>query len=137
MTHNVDGARPTWQTGIHMSVKEYRIRTAHPSQFINITTDVEEAVSESGITDGVAIVYVPHTTAGVTINENADPSVPRDIQHHLDQLVPKSSAFTHSEGNSDSHIKATIVGSSQTVIINDGHLLLGTWQGVFFCEFDG
>ena len=120
-----------------MSVKEYRVRTADRNQFVNITSSVEEAVAESGITDGLAVIYVPHTTAGVTINENADPSVPRDIQSHLTEMVPNSDAFTHSEGNSDSHIKATIVGASQTVIIADGRLLLGTWQGVFFCEFDG
>ena len=121
----------------NMSVKEYRVRTSGRIQFVNITSSVEEAVTESGVEDGLAVVYVPHTTAGVTINENADPSVPRDIQAHLAAMIPRSSAFTHAEGNSDSHIMASLVGSSQTVIIRGGRLLLGTWQGIFFCEFDG
>ena len=120
-----------------MSAKEFRIRTTERNQFINVTAAVEQEVAESGVVDGIAVIYVPHTTAGVTINENADPSVVRDIQHQLSQMVPNSDRFTHIEGNSDSHIKASIVGSSQTIIIAGGRLLLGTWQGVFFCEFDG
>ena len=120
-----------------MSAKEFRIRTTERNQFINVTAAVEQEVAESGVVDGIAVIYVPHTTAGVTINENADPSVVRDIQHQLSQMVPNSDRFTHIEGNSDSHIKASIVGSSQTIIIAGGRLLLGTWQAVFFCEFDG
>lgn len=105
-------------------------------EFIDITARVKECLTGSGVREGVAVIYVPHTTAGITINENADPSVPRDIIAGLAGLVPEYD-YLHAEGNSDAHIKASLMGSSVTVIIKDGRPLLGTWQGIFFCEFDG
>lgn len=104
---------------------------------IDITAEVQSVVSESGISDGVCHVFVPHTTAGITINENADPDVPRDILSTLNKLVPQSAGYQHTEGNADSHVKASLMGSSVTVFIDKGRLALGTWQGIFFCEFDG
>jgi secondary thiamine-phosphate synthase enzyme len=105
--------------------------------FIDITQRVKNAVKDSNIQDGLCVVYVPHTTAAVTINENADPSVIADIQNHLCKLVPFSKEYRHIEGNSDAHIKASIIGPSETIPIADGNLVLGTWQAIFFCEFDG
>lgn len=113
------------------------IRTSRRSEFIDITAEVAQAVRESGVVDGVVTVFVPHTTAGVTINENADPSVVRDILSTLDKLVPAGAGYTHSEGNADSHIKASLMGSSVQVFVEGGRLALGTWQGIYFCEFDG
>lgn len=115
----------------------YRIQTAKPQQFINITSMVAEAVKSSDVQDGLAVVYVPHTTAGVTINENADPDVVRDMISALDKTYPVQGEYLHCEGNSHAHIKASLMGPSCTVIITDGKLLLGTWQGIYFCEFDG
>jgi secondary thiamine-phosphate synthase enzyme len=106
-------------------------------QFLDITSRVRDTITASGVQDGLAIVFVPHTTAGVTINEAADPSVAEDIKDKLGKLVPHADSYRHAEGNSDAHIKASIVGSSVTIIIADGKPVLGTWQGVFFCEFDG
>lgn len=120
-----------------MIPQQFQLRTGKRSEFIDITSSVVEATRTTGVANGVCTVYVPHTTAGVTINENADPSVVRDILAHLDLLVPADGAYTHTEGNSDSHIKAGLMGSSVTVPIADGRPLLGTWQGVYFCEFDG
>jgi secondary thiamine-phosphate synthase enzyme len=114
---------------------EYSL-SASRKDFYNITTQAREAVSKSGVTDGVAVVYCPHTTAGVTINENADPDVAHDLLIGLDKAFPDRADFRHSEGNSAAHLKASAVGSSVTVIIDSGKLLLGTWQGIFFCEFD-
>ena len=94
-------------------------------------------MNESGITDGVCIVFVPHTTAAVTINENADPDVIRDIIKELDKVIPLNDNYSHMEGNSAAHIKSTLVGASETVLIKEGRLVLGTWQSLFFCEFDG
>ncbi len=105
--------------------------------FHNITRTVEEIVSESGVKDGLAIVYCPHTTAGITINENADPDVVTDILLGLEKSFPDREEFKHYEGNSSAHLKASTVGSSVTVIIENGKLVLGTWQGIYFCEFDG
>ena len=116
----------------HISVSS-RSRT----EFIDVTAKVQEVVEESGITDGTCTVYVPHTTAAVTINENADPSVRRDILSTLNELVPFDADYSHVEGNSAAHIKASIIGSSETIIVTDGRLALGTWQGIYFCEFDG
>jgi secondary thiamine-phosphate synthase enzyme len=114
---------------------EYKLDT--PKQdFYNITTQVREAVSKSGVTDGIAVVYCPHTTAGITINENADPDVVRDLLFALDKTFPDRSEFRHSEGNSAAHLKASVIGSSVTVIIDGGKLVLGTWQSIYFCEFD-
>jgi secondary thiamine-phosphate synthase enzyme len=104
---------------------------------MDVTPLVAEALANSGLRRGALLVYVPHTTAGVTINENADPTVRRDILMTLDRLVPESLPFAHGEGNSDAHVKATLVGSSVLVPVADGRLALGTWQGIFFCEFDG
>jgi secondary thiamine-phosphate synthase enzyme len=99
---------------------------------------VQQAVKKAGVGEGLCVVYVPHTTAGVTVNENADPSVSRDILSTLSRLVPRDdSAYRHAEGNSDGHVKSTLVGFSHVIPISDGHLALGTWQGIFFCEFDG
>jgi secondary thiamine-phosphate synthase enzyme len=115
----------------------YKIQTTQPQQFTDITDKVADAVKNSNVRDGVAVIYVPHTTAGVTINENADPDVVRDIMTALDKTYPVQGDYRHCEGNSHAHIKASLMGSSCTVIIRDKKLLLGTWQGIYFCEFDG
>lgn len=105
---------------------------------IDVTERVRRVVAESGVGDGVVVVFVPHTTAGVTINENADPDVQHDLLRKLDELIPnRESFYRHGEGNSDGHLKASLVGSSATVLVEDGRLVLGTWQGIYFCEFDG
>ncbi|MCL4078202.1 secondary thiamine-phosphate synthase enzyme YjbQ [Coriobacteriia bacterium Es71-Z0120] len=113
------------------------VRTTRREELVNVTEHVEVAVARSGIREGVAVVWVPHTTAGVTVNEGADPSVARDLLAALARLAPLSSAWEHREGNSDAHVKATLVGSSVAIPVHDGALALGTWQAVFFCEFDG
>ncbi len=119
-------------------VYEISLKTTGRTQFVDITRQVEAVVMQSGVQKGICVVYVPHTTAAVTINENADPSVKKDIKSMLDKLVPwREEFYEHAEGNSAAHIKSTLVGCSETVIIQDGRLLLGTWQGIFFCEFDG
>ncbi len=108
------------------------------NQMIDITSQVRSAVEQSGVVDGDAIVYCPHTTAAITINENADPDVPHDMLLTLSQLVPAHMAgYRHCEGNSDSHVKSSMIGCSEHILIKKGSLNLGTWQGVFFCEFDG
>lgn len=114
-----------------------RVKTGRRTQLLDVTGLVERAVKASGIASGVCYVYVPHTTAGVTINEHADPDVATDLEGVFDRLVPLSGAYRHTEGNSDSHAKATLVGSSQLVFVEDGKLALGRWQGIFLCEFDG
>ncbi|RLB08498.1 MAG: YjbQ family protein [Deltaproteobacteria bacterium] len=113
------------------------IRTNTRVEMLDITDMVQKKITEEGIKDGACICYVPHTTAGITINEGADPAVCEDIIQKLNELVPRSNRYKHLEGNADSHIKATLVGSSVVVIIEDGRLVLGTWQRIFFCEFDG
>ena len=113
------------------------ISTSAREELVDITSRVLEAVSSSRVKDGVCLVYVPHTTAGVTINENADPSVKEDILTTMRALVPDSLPFKHGEGNSPAHVKASLVGSSVLLIIEEGQPCLGTWQGIFFCEFDG
>jgi len=118
-------------------IKHISVKTSMRTEFVDITRDVQKIVKESGVKAGVCYVYVPHTTAGVTINEGADSSVVKDIQAMMNKLIPHSAGYLHMEGNSDAHIKTTLVGSSQTVIIDQGKLLLGTWQAIFFCEFDG
>ena len=120
-----------------MFSSEIVIRSTRNVEFIDITSKLQEAVSASGVKEGVCLVYVPHTTAGVTINENADPSVVMDIINKLSELVPQSSAYKHTEGNAPGHIKSTLVGCSVSIPVSGGKLMLGTWQGVFFCEFDG
>ena len=115
----------------------HNIQTTKPQQFINITNKVVDEVKNSNVQDGIAVIYVPHTTAGVTINENADPDVVQDMISALNKTYPVHGEYLHFEGNSHAHIKASLMGSSCTVIIQDGKLLLGTWQGIYFCEFDG
>ncbi|KNZ70270.1 hypothetical protein Tfer_1148 [Thermincola ferriacetica] len=117
--------------------EELSIRTGARDQMLDITTDVRAIVQSSGITSGVCYIYVPHTTAGITINENADASVTRDILYELDKMVPWNDGYRHMEGNSAAHIKASMMGFSQMVIIRNGDLQLGAWQGIYFCEFDG
>lgn len=118
-------------------IKNINIRTKSRNEFVDITSDIQALIEEAGIGNGLCCIYVPHTTAGITINEGADPSVVRDIQNTLSNLIPHIKNYQHMEGNSDAHIKTTLVGSSQTILIDGGKLLLGTWQSVFFCEFDG
>ena len=113
------------------------ISTVRRTQFVSITSKITEVIASKGFQDGVLTIFVPHTTAGVTINENADPDVARDMESFSDQLVPQSNQFRHSEGNSDAHIKSSFYGSSVQVIIRNGKMWLGTWQGIYFCEFDG
>jgi len=113
------------------------VKTTRQSEFVEITAPVAEVVRSSDVQDGVCTVYVRHTTAGVTINENADPSVVRDMLAHLERAVPPDGPYTHGEGNSDSHIKTSIMGSSVSIPVTSGRLMLGTWQGIYFCEFDG
>lgn len=119
------------------TMKGFDIRTDQRAQMVNITHPVQALVRESGIASGLCVIYSPHTTAGITINENADPDVQADILKHLAKLVPANAGFDHSEGNSDSHIKAAMMGFSQTVPVEEGRLVLGTWQAVYFAEFDG
>ncbi|HHZ03985.1 secondary thiamine-phosphate synthase enzyme YjbQ [Acetomicrobium hydrogeniformans] len=115
----------------------HTLRTKAREELIDITRTVEEDVSFSGIKEGLCVVYVPHTTAAVTVNEHADPDVRQDILKQLKVLVPKYCDYSHLEGNSDAHIKSSLLGASQTIPVHEGCLVLGTWQGVFFCEFDG
>ena len=113
------------------------VRTGSRIDMIDITSQVSGEVSKTGIADGICVVYVPHTTAGVTINEGADPAVCTDIIRKLNELVPPNDGYRHMEGNSDSHIKASLTGSSVNVIVENDRLVMGTWQRIFFCEFDG
>jgi len=121
-----------------MHTETIEIRSRNRDEMIDITDRVAGAVTASGVSDGIATVYVPHTTAGVTINENADPSVVHDVLAALDEAVPwRQPFYRHSEGNSAAHVKSSLVGCSAQVLVRDGRLVLGTWQGVYFCEFDG
>lgn len=113
------------------------VKTRSRSQMVDITASVQKALSETGVSDGLCVVYVPHTTSGITINEGADPAVCTDIIGKLNQLVPPNDGYGHLEGNADSHIKASLMGSSVTVSVEKGRLILGTWQKIFYCEFDG
>jgi secondary thiamine-phosphate synthase enzyme len=119
------------------SIETLRVKTSRRTEWINITPEVSRLVANSGISSGVCQIYVPHTTAGVTINEGYDPDVASDMEAAFDRMVPRNAGYAHVEGNSDSHIKATLVGSSQSVWVQDGGLRLGRWQAIFFCEFDG
>ena len=116
---------------------DFEVRTRRRAELVDITERVAEAVARSGIADGTCHVFVPHTTAGVTINEGADPDVAADIESHMTELVPKEAAFEHAEGNSDSHINTALVGASCTAPVRGGKLALGTWQAIFLCEWDG
>jgi len=118
--------------------KDFHVSTKRRSQMIDITSQVRSLVSQSGIANGDCIVYCPHTTAAISINENADPSVGHDILLTLDEMVPRLRAgYQHSEGNSDAHCKSSLIGCSEQILIKGQSLVLGTWQGIFFCEFDG
>lgn len=116
---------------------EITVKSSKRSEFINITHDINKVLKDSGVQSGVCTVYVPHTTAGVTVNEGADPDVVKDIIMKLNKLVPQNEGYSHSEGNSDAHIKASMMGASETFLIENGTIALGTWQKVYFCEFDG
>ncbi len=121
-----------------MMMKQWTIQTTRRDEFVDITLLVQSFVTESGVQEGIVVVYCPHTTAGMTINENADPDVKRDMIRRFDELYPwHHSLDRHSEGNTAAHMKASTVGSSAYVIVTKGQLLLGTWQGIYFCEFDG
>ena len=120
-----------------MSLHEFSISTSSKEELIDITSQVSDAVKKDGIEEGVCLVHIPHTTAAVTINENADPDVQHDLLLGLDAAFPDRNEFRHSEGNSSAHLKSICIGCSQTIIISKGRLLLGTWQGLYFCEFDG
>lgn len=117
-------------------LREFSLRTERDN-WTDITRQVRETIAESGAQDGVCVVYCPHTTAGVTVNENFDPDVVRDLVYALNETYPDRPAFRHAEGNSAAHLKASVIGSAATLIIAGGKPLLGTWQGVYFCEFDG
>jgi secondary thiamine-phosphate synthase enzyme len=114
-----------------------KVKTARRTQLVDVTDEVEKAAKGTGVSSGVCYVYVPHTTAGVIINEHFDPDVASDLEAVFDRLVPRSGSYRHSEGNSDAHAKAAMTGSSQMILVEHGKLALGRWQGVFFCEFDG
>ncbi len=116
-------------------IRQFTLQTSKRNEFIDITARIQDMIDE--VSEGVITVFSPHTTTAVTINENADPDVPRDILKKLEELIPQRDNFSHMEGNSDAHIKASLFGSSVRVIVKDDKLLLGTWQSIFFCEFDG
>jgi secondary thiamine-phosphate synthase enzyme len=118
-------------------MQTFQVRTSGQIEFVDITRSVQEVVKKTGVADGICIIFIPHTTAGVTINENADPSVVQDIIMELNKIVPFKDHYRHTEGNSPAHIKACLVGCSQIIFVESGKLVLGTWQGIFFCEFDG
>ena len=118
-------------------IRQLRVKTNSRTELVDITQGVQRLVAESGVRSGVCYVYVPHTTSGITINENSDPNVGRDILKELNKIIPFDDHYGHGEGNSAAHIKSSIVGVSETVMVEEGRLALGTWQAVFFCEFDG
>lgn len=118
-------------------MEQITVRTSQRTEFVDITSAIRDHVKKSGIKSGQVTIFVPHTTAAVTINENADPSVQRDILYEINKVIPFEDGYHHAEGNAAAHIKASIFGSSETVLIHNGEPALGTWQGLFFCEFDG
>ncbi len=120
-----------------MDIAELQLKTTERTELKPVTGMIEDHARRHGWMDGVITLFVPHTTSGITINENADPDVASDMKMFFDELVPRSASFRHSEGNSDAHIKASLTGSSLQVIVRGGRLWLGTWQGIYFCEFDG
>jgi secondary thiamine-phosphate synthase enzyme len=130
MTHPAKGA-------FGSEIQTFEVKTARRTEWVNITSDVNRCVAASGVKSGVCYLYVPHTTAGMTINEGDDPDVARDTEAAFDRMVPRDAGYKHYEGNSDSHIKASLIGTSQSVLIEGGQLHLGRWQSIFFCEFDG
>jgi len=119
------------------TLSDFSVRTGGTTDWINITNQVQKIVAASGVSEGICVVFIPHTTAAVTINENADPDVPRDVNLALNSISPDRREFHHSEGNSAAHTKTSLVGPSLTVIVTSGRLLLGTWQGIWFNEYDG
>jgi len=118
-------------------LRHLEIKSRSRTEFINITAEVQEVVRTAGIRSGVCYLFVMHTTAGITVNEGADPAVQRDIITSLNKLIPADFYYTHAEGNSDAHIKSSLIGTSQTLLIDAGRLVLGTWQALYLCEFDG
>lgn len=118
-------------------METFRVSTKEHTQLINITNEVQKIVRNSDVQDGVCVVFTPHTTAAITINENADPNVQRDIKIKIDDVFDDDPRFRHAEGNSDAHIKSSLFGCQEQIIIDNGNLVLGTWQGIYFCEFDG
>ena len=119
------------------TLSEISVRSSGETDWINITGEVQKAVAASGVREGICVVFVPHTTAAVTVNENADPDVPRDVDLALRMISPDRREFRHGEGNSAAHVKTSLVGPSLTIIVTEGRLLLGTWQGIWFNEYDG
>jgi secondary thiamine-phosphate synthase enzyme len=117
--------------------ESFQVKTSAKTDFIDVTRLVQEAIQKMGVKEGICFIFVPHTTAAITINENADPSVSRDIIMEINKIVPFQDRYQHLEGNSPAHIKASLLGPSQIVFVESGKLALGTWQGIFFCEFDG
>ena len=118
-------------------LRQLEIKSRSRTEFINITAEVQEVVRNAGIRSGVCYLFVMHTTAGITVNEGADPAVQRDIITSLNKLIPADFYYTHAEGNSDAHIKSSLIGTSQTLLVDAGRLVLGTWQALYLCEFDG
>ncbi len=118
-------------------IRQLRVQSKSKTELLDITQGVQRLVAESGVRSGVCYVYVPHTTSGITINENTDPNVGRDILKELNKVIPFDDNYSHGEGNSAAHIKSTLVGVSKVIMVEEGRLVLGTWQAVFYCEFDG
>jgi secondary thiamine-phosphate synthase enzyme len=118
-------------------IRQLRVKTNARTELIDITQGVQRLVAESGVRSGICVAYTPHTTSGITINENSDPNVGRDILKELNKVIPFDDNYGHTEGNSAAHIKSSIIGVSKTIMIEEGRLALGTWQALFFCEFDG
>jgi secondary thiamine-phosphate synthase enzyme len=118
-------------------VETFDVRTSSFNEYVDITAEVRRIVEDHGVSEGFALVYCPHTTGAITINENADPSVKRDVLTKLADLVPRRGDYRHAEGNSDAHIKSIVTGASELIPVTNGRLVLGTWQGIFFCEYDG
>lgn len=118
-------------------MQKINIRTSKRVELVDITGEIQDAVSKTKIREGICFLFCPHTTAGLTINENADPQVTRDIMNTLNKLVPENAGYSHTEGNADSHIKSSLFGSTLTIFIEGGQPVLGTWQGIYFCEGDG
>lgn len=118
-------------------VRYINVKSKTRTEFVDITEKIQEAAREAGVSNGICYLFVPHTTAGITINEGADPTVQRDIQTYLNKVIPFEGDYHHREGNSSAHIKAAVVGVSSHVFVDEGKLVLGTWQSIFFCEFDG
>ncbi|GAA0430779.1 secondary thiamine-phosphate synthase enzyme YjbQ [Lentibacillus halophilus] len=119
------------------TLHSFTISTYEKQAFVNLDRYVDDVLGETGVRDGIMVVYCPHTTGAITINENADPDVKTDLKHGLDETFPNKPAYIHMEGNSDGHMKSSVIGASETLIIAEGRPVLGTWQSVYFCEFDG